>query len=705
MGSHTILIEARIGGVWTDVSDEIRQGSLKLSRGLTEIGRIKPAAAAWTFDDPTDKWRPGNPTSVIYGQAGRAMPVRITVDGSVQGYAEATGFQPDRSEGFNPGPPVRGDQWVEFTGAGILERINSWEEPVRSPMYRMITGRTTMIGHWPMEDGRDAGQLTNTYPGGSPGLAQVVSFEQDECPDGAASAVKLDELSSRIGGNFSASASTTAGWQFAWSMKLAAMPSSGSYLQMVSWRTSNGYRWTVDVNDTSYRFRVTASDGTLLEDTGTLHSPDFGEPDNWITFRMKATASGGTVTAEFAWYVQQQSVPWGTTGTFSGTLGRLVSWSANGNAYLDEALFSHVFGVEGGSDDLLAYAVQRAFDGYVGETAGDRFKRLLTEAGVDWSVVGDPAETMPMGRQPIISLPDHLKEIASTDRCLIYDDKHSNAIELRTREDLYLQTPVEIPWSTGIATPTGIASPFRETYDNVGVANWVTASQRGGGEATEVLDSGPMSIQASPDGIGIRKGSIDVNVNDPLQLQNLAGWELSQGTLEGPRFPTLIIDLDAAPSLTTAVNAIDIGDRVVVTGLREFDIDLLVLHISQSPRDDRRKVTFTCIPGDVYSQVGIYDDDDRRIDSSSTTLGADRDATQTSWTFSTDLEGDTWDTSQEPYNVICGGEVMTVTSMGAVSGSGPYTQTATVTRSVNGVVKSHSAGDRIEAHNAARWAL
>jgi hypothetical protein len=615
MADHDVVIEAFYDGVWNDISAEVSEGSVKYTRGLTQIGDIKPADMTLVLEDPTDKWRPGNPLSEVYGLAGRAMPLRLTVDGSVRCYTEADSYQPDRTEGFDAGPPVRGRQWVDLGSSGILARINSWDEPVRSPMYRTISALTNLVGHWPMEEGREATQLSNTVSSGTAGIAQTVEFGDSDAPDGAVSALQLSETTSRISGNFSTSASTTAGWQFAWSSKLVALPSSVTYLQMFSWRTSNGYRWTIDVNQDSYRYRVTDSGGTLLEDSTVLHSPSFGQPNQWVTYRMKATESGGTVTAEFAWYVQGQTTPWGSSGTFSGTLGRMVSWSANANAWMEDALISHVYGVTTGTDDLLSYAARRAFDGYVGETAAARADRLLTDEGIPFVLVGTESDTMPMGRQPFEPLSKILKECISTERGLLYDSTSTvGAVEMRTRVDLMLQTPATFTW------PTGIASPFKETYDDQGVANYVTASQRDGGEATAIEASGPMSVQNVPDGIGPRKSNVDVNVEEESTLADIAGWELAQGTLEGPRFPSITFDLDAAPSLAVTVNGLDIGDRLLVTGFREFDIDLIVLAVASAPAQKRLKITFTCIPGDVFSTVGEYDGDDQRIDSASTTL-------------------------------------------------------------------------------------
>jgi hypothetical protein len=701
MATHTVKHEVHYDGAWQDVTSEVHEPSnTQISRGLTQFGDLKHATIAWQFEDPTAKWVPGNPMSPLYGKLGRALPCRVTVDGSVRAVGEAAVFSPDRTEDFQVGPPRRGRQWVDFRADGLIARINSWTEPLRSPMYRMIARRSTLVGHWPGEDGREAGQLSNTVAGGAPATARLVDFDVDDCPAGASSAVRLTETNntSRIDGTF-LPASTTAGWQFAWSMKLPALPGVTT-LQVISWRCSNGYRWLLNVLSGLYQWKCLAADGTLLKEVN-VSFLGAGEPDQWVTFRMKATASGGTVTAEFAWYVQGQSSTFGTTDTFAGTLGRLVSWTVNGNAYMDQALISHVFGVTGASDDLLDYATLRAFDGYVGELAADRFTRLLDEEGIAWSLIGDAADTMPMGRQVAAALGDHLQEIANTDRCLVYDARTTNAVELRTRVDLYRQTPVAFTY------PGDIAPPFNERYDYVGVANRVTVSQRDGGEATAALESGAMSVQPAPDGIGERKAGVDVNVADEAVLPLIAGWELAQGTAPGPRFPEVTFDLDGTPGIAATVAGIEIGDRITITGFRYDTLDLLVLGIREFAQRKRRKVTLVCVPGTVFSQVGAYDSTTERYDLASSTLKTSVNATATALTFrTTDTEFESWSTSSTPYDVVIAGERIRVTAMGAPAlVSGAYDQAATVTRSINGVVKSLTAGDEVHIATPGRYAL
>lgn len=695
MATHDVDQEVFYGSAWHDVHAEVHEpAGTDIKRGVTTFGKLRPASIEWTFLDPDDKWVPDNPMSPLYGIVGRALPCRVTVDDSVRVHAEAAEFLPAR--------PVGGKTKVAMKADGILGRILSWEEPLQSPMYRANSRRTaTLLGHWPCEEGRNATQLANTLAGGQPGtLVGVTLGADDDRPNGASAVVKLDNNSdaSRITGRF-ASASTSAGWQIAWSLKLPALP-SGGLRQMISWSTSNGYFWAINLDSGLYNVKVVGHDGTVLEDSNVSFTGT-GEPNQWVTYRMKVSASGGTVSAEFAWYVQEQETAWGFTPTFTGTVGALQAWNMNGNSYMQDALVCHVFGVTGGTDDLLGYAATRAFDGYVRETAGARFGRLLDEEGEAWSIAGDADDTMPMGIQSDDPLRDQLQEIADTERGLIYDARTAAAVELRTRTDLCRQTAVTFNW------PDDIAPPFQDRYDYVGVANRVVVSQRDGGEATASLESGRMSVQPAPDGIGVRKGNVDVNVSDETYLPLIAGWELNHGTVPGPRFPQVVFNLDAlADVVRDKVISVEVGDRITIDGFLYDTLDLLVIGIDEKPRQKSHTVAFTCIPGQVFSQVGAYDADDSRYDAGTCTMSttANINATTLALTMTADEE---WSTTQA-YDLVCEGERIGVPigGMGARAGTGPYTQTLTgAVRGKNNVRKRLPAGAAVSLYTPARYGL
>jgi hypothetical protein len=163
------------------------------------------------------------------------------------------------------------------------------------------------------------------------------------------------------------------------------------------------------------------------------------------------------------------------------------------------------------------------------------------------------------------------------------------------------------------------------------------------------------------------------------------------------------IDLNALPSLVTAVESVRVGNVIEITGFRENTVRLYVLGWTETIGTHTRKIVFTCAP-DQQFVVGEWDATDSRWDSATTTLKTGVNTTATAWTFRTQSSKGVWSTTT-PYDCFIAGERVTVTAMGAASlVSGAYDQAATVTRSVNGIVKSQATDAPIHAFTPGRWA-
>lgn len=697
MGAHNVIPQVYYSGAWQNVTAEILTSEkIKITRGLTEQGQLRPAKIEWTFNNATDKWRPTNPVSPLYGLVGRNMPASVACDLSVRAVCEASSWAPDQSPEFTVGPPARGIRWVDLVAEGLLRRVGLWSEPLRSPMYRQIRQYANLRGYWPLEDPSTSSQLTNAYPAGIPGTFTGVTLSAGAGPPGSDEVVSSSDTST-MGGRF-ASASSTAGWQFAWSAKLAAAAPVG-HLDMITWTTTNGYRWQWQINVNTFRITVTQSGVVLLD-----NSYAFGggvDPTTWITYRVKVSQAAGVVTVEGAWFDVGAHYLFGFTDTFAGGAGSLLQWTQQGNSTVNNARYGHVFGVTTVADNLQSYEALHSFEGYVGETAAARFQRLCDEAGLARTVIGTVNFTWPMGAQKSDTFLDLLKEIADTEDGLIFDTPGSIGLTFRTRLSLYNQTP-----KMALTYPTDIAPPFQELIDDDGIYNRVTVKQRDGGEAVASLDAGALSTLPPPNGVGEYKKTIDVNVSSESDLPQLAGWWLSRGTAQGigGRYAKVTLDLDGNPGLITAANTVSEGDRITIAGREPRIIGLLVLGIGEVIETHRRMLVFTCIPDTVFNP-GIYDDAAARYDSASTTVNFAQTTTSTNWAIKTTDLGDVWSTTGVPYDWEVAGERVTVTAMTAAAGVGPYTQNATVTRSVNGVVKTHAVGEAVQLADPARYAL
>jgi hypothetical protein len=304
-----------------------------------------------------------------------------------------------------------------------------------------------------------------------------------------------------------------------------------------------------------------------------------------------------------------------------------------------------------------------------------------------------------MGPQRADTFINLLKEIRETDGGLIYDEPLDIALTMRVRRDLYDQDP-----ALELTYPDDLGG-YRKLLDDLNTHNVVTVKNRGGGEVTRSLTSGPMSTQAPPAGVGEYKATVDVSVEDDGdQLDNLADWHLAQGTLERPRYDEITVDLLAHPELISDAEGVAPGDMIEITGLEPDIVQLLVTGWTDKIGKSTRTITFAVAPYEPW-QSGEYDDAGSRYDARTSTVSTAEDTTSTAWSVECTDPEDVWSTTAEPYDWMVAGERVTVTTMNAATGSGPYVQTCTVTRSVNGVVKAQAVGNQVQLADPKRWAL
>lgn len=693
MTMHDVLPQVYHSATWNFVTQDVLQAEgIRTERGYAEEGALRPAKITWTFNNATDAYRPTNPASVLYdGKGGRNIAVAVATDGSVRAAAEASQWEPDQTPDFAVGPPARGRRWVALQAEGMLRRIGQWNDPLRSAMYRRISTYTTLVGYFPLEDPATATRMTNAMTNGRPGLYSGVTLQGGAGPAGSDSVVETTPTSN-MSGSFR-SASSTAGFQLAWSCRLATLPPVGHQAMMV-WTTSNGYRYEWLVDSGSYRLTITLGE-TVVKDATIGHGTG-GEPNQWMTFRVRVSYSLGTTSVAVSWYPQGGALIYSALETFAGIPGTLATWQQPGNTHFDGALFAHVFGVTGLTNDLLDFGSLRSFDGYVGERAGDRFTRLCDELAITRELRGDAAGTMPMGRQRPDTFIELLKEIQWTEDGLIFDERDYLELVFRTRRSRYNQAA-----ALALTFPTHVAPPLTETIDDQNLGNRLTAKQVAGGEAVAALTTGPMGL--GPGGVGEYRRTVEVNLAYEDDLPDVARWWLARSTVRAPRYPTVVVDLDAQPGLTAQVNAVEPGDRITLTGREPDPLSMYVIGISETIQRARRVVTYTCQPDAAFT-VGVYDATTTRYDSASTTLAAPATAGAGTLALTTVDPRDVWSTTPG-YQLQLAGERVTVTAMTAAAGTGPFTQTATVTRAANGVVKAQTTGTAVSLADPVRYAL
>jgi hypothetical protein len=692
-----LVTQLFIDGAWTTCAGYSESGWRVRIGPDVETG-YQPSSFSMTLNNDDLSMDPSNVSSPNHGKIGRNTRARIRINSTTLMWGEAASWQPDATIDHVPGAG-RGRAWVDLTAEGLLRRLGRWTEPIESPLRRYTSSHSNLIGYWPLEDPSTATTLEQVVPGAAVGsFSGSVSLAGSDGAGGSGSSVEINS-GSRLRGRFAASGAS--GFQVSWATQLAAVPSSGTHMPLITWTDSTGRTWMFMVSNTQFAFYVFDQDGLLLKSSAV----SFGVTPvtSWIRYRVKVTVSGSTITVEPAWYTQDASILTGWTDTFAGTrTGQPRDWWIDGDTYTDGAGYGHVFAVANASLDLLTGDALSAFNGFLSERAGARFQRLLAEQGLS-SYLASPvgaADTPPMGRQKPATLLDLLAECVITDGGLLYDTPGDIALTMRTRADMVNRTPALA------LTKADVVAPLRKVIDDVGTVNHVTVTNADGSAAVAQLATGALSTALPPAGAGLIKGGVEVNLADPSALADRANWEMRKGTLDRPRYLAVTLDLFKFPALANTVTAMRPGDWISLAGVEPDTIYLRVISTERAGDAVRDTVTFACLPAELF-QVAKIDAAASRIDSSSTTLGGSLTTTATTITISTANPREVWATAGG-YDLKIGGERIGVPAagMGAVTGTGPYQQVITgAVRSKNGVVKTHTAGAEVHLADPVRIGL
>lgn len=360
----------------------------------------------------------------------------------------------------------------------------------------------------------------------------------------------------------------------------------------------------------------------------------------------------------------------------------------------------------GGPSASEAYS---ALIGHRGENAGDRIARLCEEEDITYQRIGSD-DTPEMGPQGMDQLVDLLRECETADQGILFEPRDAVGLAYRDRASLYNQdVKLDLTYSNH-----ELSAPLNPVEDDQNTRNDVTISQLYGINYRTTLDSGTLSTQAPPNGVGRYDESITVSLNDANFVSNYAGWKLHLGTVDEARYPQVSLNLrhstfSGSSAMMEKALTIDIGDRLTIDGVPSWwppdDVTQLYMGASESLGGLERDLVLNCVPESPY-HVAVADSSTLgRADTAGSTISSGVDSDDTSFTVATS-SGPVWVdsatyASEFPFDCRIGGEVVTVTAIAGTTSP----QTFTVTRSVNGVVKAHSSGASISLDQPAKAAL
>jgi hypothetical protein len=503
------------------------------------------------------------------------------------------------------------DVRVSVEASGVLRRYGQGAKPLDSTLRRRIPSGSP-LAYWPMEDGASATQASSAVSGGQPLKVSGLTFGGSDYPAGSNPLPSLGQsatLNGRVPG------AQAGGWHVEMVYKLQSLPTVEQTMLTVTLAPGSGGVSQVlcRVSTAGIRVQGLDNDGNvvaffLFNDAGAIS--DFAGV--WNRLQFYSATSGGNAYLNVAWRDVVANTWWNARTTYVGTPGTITGIAGNWGSDFQGMTIGHLAAWDIGGTTAPAAGVtvyESADDGFRGETAGARMNRLASEENIPVTVYGSVPSQERMGPQRPETLLSLLEEAADVDGGILHERRDTLGLVYRDRASLCSQAPaLRLDY-----TASGhVAPPLEPVDDDQHVRNDITVSRDGGASARVTLDTGALSTQAPPNGVGVYDESVTLNVYDDDQPARHAGWRLHLGTVDEARYPVVNLDLAAAPSLMDTVTSLDSGDRIQIANppawLPPGPIDLIMEGYSEvigHPND--WGLQLNCTPASPWN-VGVTDD-------------------------------------------------------------------------------------------------
>ncbi len=595
------------------------------------------------------------------------------------------------------------DVTVTITASGLSRRLNQGAQPLRGSYYRGLTSTVApianIIGYWPFEDGQHSSVVASALSGVGP--ARVVgspNFAADSESFACSGALPQLTTGAAFAGTLPNHTATSAIQVFL----LVAVPAGGvaSPQRIVAFRTNgNAYRLDVELQTNG----SLTCHGYLPDNSVAFTLGPTGFAVNGTAFRLglQVEDSGSDVVVTLSTLEPGDSVGEFTSATWSSVQApRATDWVIAPDGGMDGCTIGHL-SFQNVVDTIWAFSA--LLSAYDPEPAGRRIERLCGEEGIAFAGFGDLDDSELLGPQRSgVTLPELLAAAAEADSGQMLELRDSPTASLAYRNRVSLYRARRTVW-VGYADPNGlVAGELVPLTDDATLRNDVTVSRDNGSSFRLEQDSGPLSVAT----VGRYLESVQLNVHGDTQLPDLAGWRLHLGSaLDEPRWPTVTWDLsragEAGAENLAELVALDLGQKIVVDSLPTYlpadGVNALAVQLVEVLGPWCWDVVATTVPAKVFN-VAVFGQEDSRYSGVGTVLSGSLTTTATSVgiTCPHDVR---WGHNDGDFIVLIGGEAMQVT---VVTGS-TVSQTLTVVRSINGVVKAHSAGESVELYYPAYY--
>jgi hypothetical protein len=643
---------------WTDISNYVRFTSgISTRQGRAdEQSTVSTSAGQLTLDNRDGRFSRRNPNSPYFGSLTFNTPIWATVD---PGSGPITRMQMFVNEWPTRWDRSATDSTVPIQCAGIMRRLQQGTV-LKSAMRRRVLSpnEPTPAAYWPCEDGSNATTVVSGLPGGRP----MVGFVADS------GTVGHPEFGSGFGGSTG-------------SLNLLAAPDGEGVSAPVTLASASGFQaeFMIISNFGATVDLVLEFDcGTLSLNIGIGPTTADGSPHH-VAVRFVQNGPNVDVTG------YRDGVA-GATTPVAATLSTSLAISTRNPSQGTDLRLAHLVVYDFASMNVPTTRAPAA-TAYAGELATTRIRRLAAEEGVPMLCTSGLSPAM--GPQPVDTFLNILRDCEKVDQGVLYETNWG--LGYQSCNDRTNQ-PVSLALDK---TQRHIAVEPEPADDDQRLRNRWTVSRSDGSQYTKELTSGPLGTQAG--GPGLYDDSITVNVNLDTQLVDQAGWRLHFGIDDEDRWPSIAIRLHGTPTLIPSWAVMPFGARMtfanppsqmapdlidaIVEGWAErWDTKSWDAVLATSPYSPYLIGTLAIDTGDTGSTLLILTPD-------TLTLATAVDTTATSWSVNS---SPVWTTNSEmfPRRILWEGEEIRLTNCSGASAP----QTWTVVRSVNGIVKAHSAG-------------
>lgn len=699
--TYTWYYSDTIAGTWTQFSQSTFSGTTSIFAGtaLLEIGSTydNNPSGIGTWDYATvGKWYRAQVYNGIGGTlvadfdaTARTRGDTTWVDSVGRTWTTTLAPVDDSDYRFNGNLARMPQRWDE-TGRDVMVNVtasdlinylqNNNRTPVAPLRYYLTNTTTNGVGYWPCADG--VGATTLNAVRGSTGRFEAAALSTTPVVPGSAGSLVFSTDSGTARGLCATSADT--GYVSAtFAFQLPSVPAStsefmtfyfggatsGTGLGRVSFFVTNTGTLRIDVIDNAGNTTVSATSGW----GGNLTATD--------AMVMNFEYASGAGTLRYAWYR-----PDGSAITYSNTISGglpLLTGSPKGwysPNYVGKAgmRLESVFMSQALPGFYVNTELLKAIEGYNGESASERFSRLMSQAGLPWFVRGlsapyggSLAASTPMGVQPVSSaLITCLTQCAEVSGGYMYAPRDKYGITLHLLGAIAGKTGPTFTYAAPSNHLAGQLVPERVTSN---IRNTVTASGTDGGQRTFMQAAGELGTTVS----GIRDATISRNTYYDDDLYQQAAWDVAIGSNNELRYASVTIDASRAPfqassTLMASLRRLRLADVFQLASLPSWlprgNAFLLIRGRQERLKNMEQVIEFSTAPYTPY-QWGRADASGstaRRVDTLTATLNGAMASTDVRVTFSHSNPAGffSYRDAALPYDLTISGQRNTVVWMG-----------------------------------------